>query len=140
MKIDRFVKVMLVLIGLLLAFNCAKDINLSSNSGGNSSNLPNNSGTRNSPTSSNASGRNSSSSIFESSVEAATPPSFVEVGKKYRVLFGPEDVGSAMVFKVLEIQPSGWVKGEILSAFDNSPRGFNAWINLNQACFINPQD
>ncbi len=59
MKIDRFVKVTLVLIVLLLALNCAKDINPSSNSGSSntlSNNSVNNSGSRNSTTSSNNSG------------------------------------------------------------------------------------
>jgi preprotein translocase subunit SecF len=55
MRIDRFVKVMLVLIVVLLALNCAKDLNLSSDSHGNS-NIP---------------ARSSSTPTFERTVEAA---------------------------------------------------------------------
>jgi hypothetical protein len=39
MKIDRFVRVMLVLIALLLALNCVKDLKQHSNSDGSSNNL-----------------------------------------------------------------------------------------------------
>ena len=123
MKMDRFIKVMLVLIVLLLAFNCAKDINLSSNSG-NSSTSSSNSGSRNSTTSSNASERNSSPSIFESSVEAATPPPFLQVGKTYGFGLGT----SYRDGKVLEIQNTGWLKAE----------NYNGvfWVNINACAAI----
>jgi hypothetical protein len=65
MRIDRFVKVMLVLIVVLLALNCAKDLNLSSDSHRNA----------------NLSARNSSTPIFERTVEAAPP--------QYKAVVGP---------------------------------------------------
>jgi hypothetical protein len=108
MKVDRFVKVMLVLIAVLLALNCAKDLNLSSNSRGSSSNLSPNSGRGNSAASSNTSGGNSRPVVFESSVEAAVPPSFLQVGKSYQFPGLP-----ASSVEVLEIQSPGWVKVNI---------------------------
>ncbi len=46
MKIDRFVKIMLVLIALLLALNCVSNFRNSSDSQGNSGNVPGSSSTR----------------------------------------------------------------------------------------------
>jgi hypothetical protein len=89
MKIDRFVKVMLVLIAVLLALNCAKDPN----------------------------GR---------SVEAAAPPSFLQVGKSYMF----KDYLMAPV-EVLEIQNTGWVKVKRDSGVE--------WVNTNACISITPQ-
>ncbi len=137
MKFDRFVKVMLVLIALLLFFNCAKDLNPLSNSGGNtnnlsasrgnSGNLSANSGSSKNTASSNAVDENSSSSIFETSVEAATPPSFLQVGKSY-TCYSPAGTSVARSFKVLEIQNTGWVK---ISAGE--------WLNPNACLSIESQ-
>lgn len=66
MKIDRFVKVMLVLIALLLALNCVSNFSNTSNSSGNSSGSPGSSGTR-TPGS-------SRTPLIEKTVEAAPPP------------------------------------------------------------------
>jgi hypothetical protein len=58
MKIDRFVKVMLVLIAVLLTLNCVKNFSNPSDSRGNSNRSPGSSRTP----------------IIESTVEAAPPP------------------------------------------------------------------
>jgi hypothetical protein len=65
MKIDRFVKVILVLIAVLLALNCAKAFGNSSDTHGNS----------------NSSAGSSRTPILESTVEAAAEPSALQVGK-----------------------------------------------------------
>ena len=131
MKIDRFVKVMLVLITLLLALNCAKDLNLSSNSRGSSSNLSLNSGSSNSSASSNGSDRNSSPLVFESSVEAAAPPSFLQVDKSY----AGYSSGADYHFRVLEVQNTGWVKVK-MSGFPNNATG---WVNPTAFLLIVPE-
>lgn len=140
MKMDRFVKTTLVLIVLLLALNCAKDINFSSNSGNsatissNSGNSPvNNSSSRNSINSSNVSGKTSSPSIFETSVEAAPPPPIIQVGKTYGLTIGATGAGGGyIIVKVLEIQSSGWVKVEYGTSSE-------AWVNFNQVIMIEPK-
>jgi hypothetical protein len=58
MKVDRFVRVMLVLIAVLLTLNCVKNFSNSSDSPGNSNRSPGSSRTP----------------IIESTVEAAPPP------------------------------------------------------------------
>jgi hypothetical protein len=125
MKIDRFVKVMLVLIVVLLALNCAKDLTLSSNSRGGSNNLASNSASSNNIASSKSSDGSPSPSIFETSVEAAPPPSFLQVGSKYT--FQQGNSGRDGV-EVLEIQNTGWIKVK------DTGLGV-VWINAN-ACYL----
>jgi hypothetical protein len=127
MKIDRFVKVMLVLIAMLLALNCAKDLNQPSNTRVSSDNVPPTSANGNSIASSKTSGGNSSPLIFESPVEAATPPTFLQVGKTYNCI--PTTGGGGFrAFEVLEIQNTGWVKVP------------NGWVNPNTCVFITPAE
>ena len=121
MKIDRFVKVMLVLIALLLALNCAKDINLPSN----------NSGSGNSVGTSNTSDRVSNPTIFENTVEAATPPSFLQVGKSYLGVIE----NSRFEFKALEIQNSGWVKIQLVKG-NIYDEGETVWLNPSGFLYI----
>ena len=105
MKIDRFVKALLVLIALLLAFNCAKNQNGSLVSG-----------------------------TLEGSVEAAPQTSFLIVGKSY------EAVGSTYqpVFKVLEVQNSGWAKVELTRSPED--KGKTVWFNPSAYVYIIPLD
>ena len=105
MKIDRSVKVMLMLIVVLLALNFAKDIKLSAHANDNS--------------------KNSKSSLFENTVEAAPPPSFLQVGKSYE--------SSAGGFIVLEIQSTGWIKAK-------STSNEIIWVNSNAITYITPRN
>jgi hypothetical protein len=98
MKIDRFVKSMLMLIALFLALSCVNDLKLSSNS-----------------------------------VEAAAPPSFLQVGKSYAFYPPPLPISSGVrSAKVLEIQNTGWVKVQ--------PNEGNTtfWVNTNACVAIDP--
>src|SRR6185436_20881648 len=126
MRLDRFVKVTLALIVLLLGLNCAKDIKLSADSG-NSSALANDSGRRNSTKSANASGKQFDRLMFETSVEAAAPPGFVEVGKSYYFQFAAGSNPIAEIAaKVISIDKnSGWLRVEFSG-------GTHSWININQ--------
>ncbi|MEK6287561.1 MAG: hypothetical protein AABO57_17600 [Acidobacteriota bacterium] len=95
MKIDRFVRVMLVLVALLLALNCATNFNNSS----------------------------------DSTVEAAPPPSFLQVGKTY--------TSGAMAFRVTEVSNTGWVTAEAQSP--TTGRLTTMWINSNVLPYIEPR-
>jgi len=126
MSMDRFVKVTLALIVLLLGLNCAKEIKLSANSG-NSSAGSNDSGSRNSTRSANASGKQFGPLMFETAVEAAAPPAFIEVGKSYYFQFaaGSNPIAEITV-KVISIdKDSGWLRVEFSG-------GTHSWININQ--------
>jgi hypothetical protein len=94
MKIDRFVKAMLVLIALFLALSCVNGLKLPSNS-----------------------------------VEAAAPPSFLQVGRSYTFFPAPSLLTS---FKVLEIQNTGWAKVQ------GGPGNIIFWVNTNACTSIYP--
>jgi predicted extracellular nuclease len=125
MKIDRFVKAMLVLIALLLALNCAKDLTRSSNSRGGSSNPAANSASSSNMASSKPSDETPGPSIFETEVEAASAPTFLQIGKTYTFMQGS---GGRTDVEVLEIQSTGWIKGKDI--------GLGVvWVNPS-ACYL----
>jgi len=93
MKIDRFVRVMLVLIALLLALNCAKDLKLSSNSREVSNSISPNSG-------------QPSSSTSDTVVRASNEPN---AGVQYDVIHTHMDLeGKELTEKLNQRASSGW--------------------------------
>jgi hypothetical protein len=107
---------MLVLIAVLLALNCVRDLNHSSESGSSKNIASSNSAER------------GASSVFESSVEAAAPPSFLQVGKVYKAS------GYMSPIKVLKIDNSGWIYIEA-----GSTQPYREWLNTNQIANIQEQ-
>ena len=107
MKADRLVKSMLVTIVVLLALNCAKDFSRRGNS--------------------NNSDGGSKPSILEHTVQASTPPRFLQVGRAYaavRIGF----MGSTK-FIVSDIDNTGWVNARLAE-------GGMVWINPSAFDYI----
>ena len=97
MKLDRFVKVNLVLIALLLALNCVSNFSNSSDSRGNASSSPRNSGT--------ATPGSSRTPLIENKVKAAPPPT------QYKAVAprGPFSLNPDVVEQTLNQQSAqGW--------------------------------
>ena len=115
MKTDRFVKVMLVIIAGLLFLNCVKDVSFTnSNSPANAPTTSRNGSTQSpNPT---------KTSFIETSVEAASVPAFIQVGKTYSCM-GEGPLNSIEGEKIVQIDAnSGWIEKE-----SNSGR---RWINV----------
>ncbi len=108
MKTDRFVKVMLVIIAGLLFLNCVKDVSF------NNSNSPTTS--KNDSTQSPNPTKTSTVPFIETSVEAASIPAFIQVGKTYdcaTLQLHYISTDGLKGFKVTVIDSnSGWIKGE----------------------------
>lgn len=96
MKIDRFVKIMLVLIALLLAINCVSNFSNSSDSRGNVSSSPGNSGTK-TPGS-------SRTPLIENKVEAASPPQYKAAQINQAYIFNANSVQAVLD----QMSAQGW--------------------------------
>ena len=118
MKVDRFVKIMLVVIAGLLLLNCVKDLPiLNSNS--------------NSATSTNS----TATPFLETSAKASVMPAFIEKGKVYNFLYsqyGQSGFPDIERGKVLEIdKDSGWLYIEFYDPNTNKSTGRAKWTNID---------
>ena len=116
MKVDRCVKIMLVVIAGLLLLNCVKDLPIL-NSNSNSANSTN----------------STSTPFLEIPVKASVLPAFIQKGKVYNFVYshygqnGYPDIDKG---KVLEIdKDSGWLYIEFYES--NKPTGKVKWANID---------